>query len=96
MKTNQQQQMGEQSSDLVPQADSGSEVHSHHDKATAHNDGIEPHDDPSAISDNLLPEEDITLGTSNRGDRMIFLDNSGYMHGTKETMGWCCFKRSED
>ncbi|CAM4979800.1 unnamed protein product [Rotaria socialis] len=41
---------------------------------------------------------DITIGKSNRGGKMVFMNGCGYLYMsiTKETIGWRCARRSEN
>lgn len=55
-------------------------------------------DDLNATTSTPVVQGDITLGTSTRGGKMIFMNLYGYIHmnETKETIGWRCVKRNEN
>ncbi|CAF1061346.1 unnamed protein product [Adineta steineri] len=56
------------------------------------------YDDSNDVISNPVVKGDITVGTSTRNGRMIFMNQYGYLHmsDTKTTVGWRCVKRSEN
>ena len=56
------------------------------------------HDDLNATTNTPVVKEDITLGTSTRGGKTIFMNLYGYIHmnETNETISWRCVKRNEN
>lgn len=62
-----------------------------HDDETNH-DGFDVSNSSPVVSG------DITIGTSTRGGKMVFMNNYGYIHmnETKDMIGWRCVKRNEN
>jgi hypothetical protein len=62
------------------------------------NDDEKNHDGFDVSNSSPVISGDITIGTSTRGGKMVFMNNYGYIHmnETTDMIGWRCVKRNEN